>query len=47
MYKEVSISSNNIPIALSIWYAERSYPTIVFCRVLCHTLSCMKIFYVD
>ena len=30
MYKEVGISSNNVPITLSIWYTERSSPTIVF-----------------
>ena len=30
MYKEVGISSNNVPITLSIWYTERSCPTIVF-----------------
>lgn len=47
MYKEVSISSNNVPITLSIWYTERGSHTIVFCRVLCRTLSCMRIFYVD
>lgn len=47
MYEEVGISSNNVPITLSIWYTERSSPTIFFCRVLCHTLSCMRIFYVD
>lgn len=30
MYEEVSISSNNVPITLSIWYTEKSSPTIVF-----------------
>ena len=30
MYKEIGISSNNVPITLSIWYTERSSPTIVF-----------------
>ncbi|MDS6200211.1 alpha/beta hydrolase, partial [Clostridioides difficile] len=30
MYKEVGISSNNVPITLSIWYTERNSPTIVF-----------------
>ncbi len=30
MYKEVNIASSNVPITLSIWYTERSSPTIVF-----------------
>lgn len=30
MYEEVGISSNNVPITLSIWYTERRSPTIVF-----------------
>ena len=30
MYEEVGISSNNVPITLSIWYTERSSPTIFF-----------------